>query len=102
MRSRLGRLMVGAAWGTAALVLLTPLDAGARATAQHGSLGRLSGADLERLSAEANQRSIIVFKNQHPELPTRPEIASQRAQAVATSCQVVYEDSSSSSACGWS
>jgi hypothetical protein len=82
MRSRLGRLMVWAAWGTAALVLLTPVDAGARAPGQNGSLGRLSAADIDRLSAQANQRSIIVFKNQHPELPPRAEVANQRAQAV--------------------
>ena len=82
MRSRLGRLMIWAAWGTAALVLMTPVDAGAQTAARNGTAGRLSPADIERLSAAANQRSIILFKNQHPELPPRPEVVSQRAQAV--------------------
>src|ERR1700730_10661645 len=82
MRSRLSGLMVWAAWVTAALVLLTPVDAGALAAGQNGKPGRPSAAEIERLSAQANQRSIIVFKNQHPELPSRPDVASQRAQAV--------------------
>ena len=80
MRSRLDRLMVWAVWGTAALVLMIPLDAGALAAGQNGKLGRLSGADIGRLAAQANQRSIILFKNQHPEVPPRPEVVTQRAQ----------------------
>src|SRR5205807_1289806 len=39
-------------------------------------------ADVVRLSANANQRSIIVFKNQHTDLPARGVTALQRVQAV--------------------
>jgi len=41
----------------------------------------LSQADVERLGANAIKRSIIIFKNQHPEAPARIA-AGQRAQAV--------------------
>src|ERR1700737_5588513 len=82
MRGRLGRLMFWGVWGTGAFWVSTPVDGGAQTAPQNGTAGRLSPADIERLSAAANQRSIILFKNQHPELPPRPEVVSQRAQAV--------------------
>jgi hypothetical protein len=46
-----------------------------------GTPSVLSAADVARLSANADKRSIIVFKNQHPEAPAR-QAATQRAQAV--------------------
>ena len=41
----------------------------------------LSQAEVERLGANAFKRSIIIFKNQHPEAPARIA-AGQRSQAV--------------------
>ncbi len=45
-------------------------------------LSPLSAADVERLSAQANQRSIIIFKNQHADLPARGPSGAQRVRAV--------------------
>jgi Peptidase inhibitor I9 len=69
---------------TLALVLAGSASAVAAATRIPFPAGQpsvLSAADVERLAANANKRSIIIFKNQHPEAP--PRLASgQRAQAV--------------------
>jgi predicted 2-oxoglutarate/Fe(II)-dependent dioxygenase YbiX len=43
----------------------------------------LSQADIQRLSASATKRSIVIFKNQHAEAPARVASA-RRAQAVDT------------------
>jgi hypothetical protein len=42
----------------------------------------LSAADIQRLSAMADHRSIIIFKNQHPDLPARGATGAQRTRAV--------------------
>ena len=42
----------------------------------------LTMGDVARLSADASKRSIIIFRNQHPELPARGARASARAAAV--------------------
>ncbi|PZR93905.1 MAG: hypothetical protein DLM67_13160 [Candidatus Nephthysia bennettiae] len=47
-----------------------------------GSLGRLSADEIAKLAAQANQRSIIVLKDQHREVPARSGLASRRARAV--------------------
>jgi Subtilase family len=83
MRIRPGRLLVSAA----AVFLLTasagPVNASAAASVYSGgSLGRLSADQIAKLAAQANQRSIIVLKNQHREVPARPSLASRRARVV--------------------
>src|SRR2546423_3323832 len=44
--------------------------------------GQLTPADVARLSADATQRSIVVLRDQHPELPARGATAGARARSV--------------------
>jgi hypothetical protein len=72
---------------TAMLGALLPLALGGNAMASAGSLpagqpGPLSAADVVRLSADANQRSIIVLRNQHRELPAKGASVPARTTAV--------------------
>ena len=46
-----------------------------------GKPSTLSAADIARLSANANQRSIIVFKDQFPGLPASGSTAGERVSA---------------------
>ena len=83
MRIRPGRLLVS----TAAVFLLAafagPVDASAAPSRYSGgSLGRLSADQITKLAAQADQRSIIILKNQHADVPARPNLASARARAV--------------------
>ena len=84
MRSRFS-FRVGMALTGAVLLTLT---VGGPARAGHGpgqvfkgSPSTLSAADVARLSANANQRSIIVFKNQLTGLPASGSTASERVNA---------------------
>jgi Subtilase family len=43
---------------------------------------QLTVADVARLSAGATQRSIVIFRNQHPELPATRAVASARSRAI--------------------
>jgi hypothetical protein len=83
VRTRLGRLLVS----TAAILLLAafagPVNASAAAPRQNGgTLGNLSADQIMKLAVQADQRSIIILKNQHADLPARPDLAARRAQVV--------------------
>ncbi len=62
-------------------------------TASHSSpsvhTSGLSVADIQRLSADANQRVIVILRNQHANLPARGATRSMRAAVVATDQQSV-------------
>src|SRR5205807_8035574 len=62
------------------LALASPAAAAPVSPAEPGA--PLTAADIARLSADASKRSIIVFRNQHPELPARGAAAATRAAAV--------------------
>src|SRR2546423_13163011 len=47
-----------------------------------GGPAPLAVADVARLSADATQRSIVILRNQHPELPARGATAGSRARSV--------------------
>ena len=52
----------------------------------------LSAAEIARLAYNANQRSIVLFKNQHQEYPARPATASARGRAIdSDQAPVVHE-----------
>ena len=84
MRNRAGFRMGMALTGA---VLLTLTVGGPARAGQgpgqvfKGSPSTLSAADIARLSANANQRSIIVFKDQFPGLPAAGSTASERVNA---------------------
>ena len=84
MRSRSG-FRVGVALAGAVLLTLTvggPARAGqGPGQVFKGSPSTLSAADVARLSANANQRSIIVFKDQFPGMPASGSTASERVNA---------------------
>ena len=84
MRSRFS-FRVGMALTGAVLLTLTiggPARAGqGPGRVFKGSPSALSAADVARLSANANQRSIIVFKNQLTGLPASGSTASERVNA---------------------
>lgn len=73
-----------------AAVALLPLAAGSQATAAGvapahvtpGQFSVLSAADVQRLSDQATEQSIIILKNQHPDLPATGAAATQRVHAV--------------------
>jgi Subtilase family len=69
------------------LAMASPASAASRAPAD--PVAPLTPADVARLSADATQRSIIVFRNQHPELPARGAQAGARAAAVASDQRAV-------------
>src|ERR1700730_5878506 len=72
-----------------AIAVLIPAASGGSALAavnkpvvvHRGQPSVLPAAEIERLAANANLRSIIIFKDQHPEAPARLASA-RRAQAV--------------------
>ena len=49
---------------------------------QPGGTAPLTPADVSRLSAGAAQRSIVILRNQHPELPARGATAASRVRTV--------------------
>ena len=82
MRIQRGRVLVAAAAFLLA-AFAAPVDAGAASSRYTGgSLGSLSADQIANLAAQADQRSIVILKNQHPEVPARPDLADRRAQAV--------------------
>jgi Subtilase family/Peptidase inhibitor I9 len=84
-RPRLILTPLAAVGALLALALADPASAaagGQLARAGQARPGPLSAADITRLAANANNRSIILFKNQHPELAPRPGTAARRASAV--------------------
>jgi len=54
----------------------------APAPAQPGAQAPLTMADVARLSADATQRSIVILRDQHPELPARGATAASRARSL--------------------
>src|SRR5262245_1752169 len=52
------------------------------APAQPGGQAPLTMADVARLSADATQRSIVILRDQHPELPARGITAATRARSL--------------------
>jgi Subtilase family/Peptidase inhibitor I9 len=83
----MGRFVRRLALAGASVLVLMPVGGG-QAMAQ-GSIGigqryqsKLTLDDIARLSADATKQSIIIFKNQHPELPARAA-ATSRASTVA-------------------
>lgn len=83
MRIRPGRLLVSAASVFLLLAFAGPVEAAAASSRYSGgSLGSLSADQITKLAAQANQRSIILLKNQHPDVPARPDLASRRARTV--------------------
>jgi subtilase family protein len=96
MGIRPGRLLVAAG----IFLLLTGFASPAEAVAApslvsrygNGSLGKLSAEQITKLAAQANQRSIIILKDQHSEVPARPNLASRRAQAVEAEQSGIKEE----------
>jgi hypothetical protein len=96
MGIRPGRLLVAAG----IFLLLTGFAGPAEAAAApslvsrygNGSLGKLSAEQITKLAAQANQRSIIILKDQHAEVPARPNLASRRAQAVEAEQSGIKEE----------
>jgi hypothetical protein len=83
MGIRPGRLLVSVAAVSLLAALAGPAVAGASdLPSSRGSLGKLSADEILKLSGQANQRSIILLKNQHRDLPARPSLASRRDQVV--------------------
>src|ERR1051326_5586096 len=82
--SRLSRRLV-----VAMVVSLLPLALGGQALASgaggwQGLPSVLTAADVARLSANATNRSIIVLRNQHGEVPARAATAASRARTEAS------------------
>ncbi|MBJ7597057.1 S8 family serine peptidase [Candidatus Nephthysia bennettiae] len=83
MRVRRGRLLISAVAVFLLAAFAGPVDASAAASRfGAGSLGKLSADEITKLAGQADQRSIIVLKNQHSELPAVPNLAARRSQAV--------------------
>jgi hypothetical protein len=79
-------------WLIALAVAVLPLAGSGPAAASQaapGSGSSLSPADVARLSADATKRSIVVFRNQHPELPARAAGTASRAAAVESDQRAV-------------
>jgi Peptidase inhibitor I9 len=72
------------------LSMASPATAASRAPTDPGA--PLTPSDVARLSADANKRSIIVFRNQHPELPARGAAAGPRAAAVESDQRTVKSE----------
>jgi hypothetical protein len=82
MRRRTRALMVVAAGTLLALGSAGPALAAVPAPPTPGFPGPLTAADVSRLAAGAGQRSIVVLRNQHPELPARGATAGARASTI--------------------
>jgi hypothetical protein len=82
MGIRPGRVLVAAAAVLLVVGFAAPVQAATALPNQPGSLGNLSPAQIKDLAGDANQRSIILLEDQHPEAPPRPGLSSRRAQAV--------------------
>lgn len=76
----------------ALLPLATASPASAASRAPGDPVAPLTAADVAALSAGATQRSIIVFRNQHPELPARGAGAGARAAAVVSDQRAVTSE----------
>jgi hypothetical protein len=79
-------------WLIALAAATLPLAMSGQAAASQpgpGSGASLSAADVARLSADATKRSIVVFRNQHPELPARAAGTGSRAAAVESDQRAV-------------
>lgn len=76
--------------------LALPAPAGAAgsppAGLAHRQSSRLSPAEVARLAAQANLKSIVIFKNQHPELPPRPDLINARSSAVDSDQAAVKDE----------
>jgi hypothetical protein len=82
-------------WLLMLAVALLPLAMASPAAAATGASdpgAPLTPADVARLSADANQKSIIVFRDQHPELPARASGTAARDAAVATDQRAVTDE----------
>src|SRR5262245_4277526 len=71
------------------LAMASPASAAMRASDPGAPL---TPSDVARLSADANRKSIIVFRNQHPELPARAAGTSARDAAVASDQRSVTDE----------
>src|SRR5262252_6000754 len=71
------------------VALTSPAAAVTGASAQGAAL---TSADVAQLSADAGTRSIIVFRNQHPELPARGAEAATRAAVVESDQRAVKNE----------
>ncbi|HYW27725.1 MAG TPA: S8 family serine peptidase [Terriglobales bacterium] len=76
----------------AALLPLAMASPAAAATRAADPGAPLTPADVARLSADASKRSIIVFRNQHPELPARAAGTAARAAAVESDQRAVKSE----------
>ena len=82
MRSRSRRLALFAAAGLLPIAISgTAAAAGSPHQVFHGTRSVLSAAQVRRLSANATDRSIIIFKNQLASLPAKGGTARMRARA---------------------
>jgi Subtilase family len=92
MGKRPARVLAAAVAALFAAALAIPVSANTTLVDRPGSLGKLSADQITRLAAQANQRSIILLKNQHRELPPRPGNISRRAQAVRSDQESVRDE----------
>lgn len=84
MAARPNRLWFASAGVMLAFAAVAPAQA-AQSRAQAptgGALGNLSAAQITQLAADANQASIVILKNQHPEAPAKPATINQRNVAI--------------------
>ena len=82
MSLRLRRLAVVAAGCVLSLSAVVPGQAAAATSSRHGALGQLTLAQITALAAQADQPSIVIFKNQHPEAPATGASLPQRTQVL--------------------
>src|SRR5215469_12771362 len=75
-----------------ALLPLAMASPAAAATRASDPGAPLTPADVARLSADANKKSIVVFRDQHPELPARAAGTAARDAAVATDQRAVTNE----------
>jgi hypothetical protein len=75
-------LAVGFAGSILALVAAIPAQAASPPTPLHGTLGPLTADQVAALAAQANQPSIVIFKNQHSEAPATAAHIAERARAL--------------------
>jgi hypothetical protein len=82
MTRRTRALMVVAAGTLLALGSGSPAVAAPAAPPAPGTHGPLTAADVARLAAGADRRSIVILRNQHAELPARGVTAAARTRSV--------------------
>src|SRR5579859_1147285 len=76
------RLATTVAASFLALAAVLPAGAAGPLTSGHGRPGKLTTAQISALAAQADQPSIVIFKNQHPEAPASAGSLTQRAQSL--------------------